>query len=438
MSSEAPGSQATPPSSASAEPSRPGSPPGGTQLTYPQAYRPGGFAPSPADWGSFNAASAPPPQGSAQIEQVWAPGQGTSNRLVLNWIAIGLGALGLCIVLGYVMFNTGLAATTAGLLLALVPLTIVLAGVMWLDRWEPEPKVLLLVALLWGAGVATLSSLVLNTGTQQWIYEATGDARSASILTAVIGAPVWEELTKGIGVLLLFLLRREHFDGPVDGVVYAATVAAGFAFTENILYLASNANFVWVVFVMRGLLSPFAHLIFTACIGIAIGMAARSGRSAAVFVAFPVGLVGAMGLHALWNGSAMLGNDFLWMYFVIQVPLFIAVVALMVWLRRQEADVIRARLGEYAQAGWFAPHEVQMLASMRMRSQARTWAAGYGDRAKEAMKRFQRDATSLAYLRQRQLTGRSDLRHSASEHELLNKLTEDRHTFTVSARGQVR
>jgi RsiW-degrading membrane proteinase PrsW (M82 family) len=406
--------------------------------TYPQAYRPGGFAPSPAEWGSMNASTAPPPNTAGPLEQVWADGQSTSNRPLLNLLAIGAFAIEMIVVLIIVLRQTGVGQTTAGFVLALIPLTIVLAGVVWLDRWEPEPRILLLTALLWGAGVSTLSSLVVNTTASQWIYESTGDPVGSSIMTAVVVAPIVEEITKGIGVLLLFLLRREHFDGPVDGVVYAATVAAGFAFTENILYFARSADLIWVTFVMRGLISPFAHLIFTACIGIAIGMAARSRKSTTVFFAFPVGLIGAMGLHALWNGAASIGNNFIWIFLFVQIPLFVAVVVLMVWLRRQEAEVVRARLGEYAQAGWFAPQEVYMLSSMRMRSQARTWAAGYGERAKQAMKEFQRDATSLAYLRQRQLTGRAGLRAAQSEHELLNEISKDRHTFTVSAQGLVR
>lgn len=407
-----------------------------SSYSYPQAYRPGDFAPSPAERGSMNAAMTPPPNTTGPIEQVWAPGQQASNRPILNIIGIAVGTITMLAVIIFVMSRTGVGETTAGLVLALVPLTIVLAGVLWLDRWEPEPKIMLLTALLLGAGVATLSSLVVNTAITQAFFEATQDAQSAQTLGTVVIAPVVEEIFKGLIVLGLFLVRRQHFDGPVDGVVYAATVAAGFAFTENILYFAQNPNSVWIVFVMRGLVSPFAHLIFTACIGIAIGMAARSRKTTTVLLAFPVGLVGAMGLHALWNGSSMLGNFFV-LFLVIQVPLFIAVIVLMFWLRRQEAEVIRARLGEYAQAGWFAPHEVQMLSSMRMRSQARTWAAGYGERAKQSMKEFQRDATSLAYLRQRQLTGRADLRASQSEHELLNEIQRDRHTFTMSAQGIV-
>ena len=72
------------------------------------------------------------------------------------------------------------------------------------------------------------------------------------------------------GALLFGLLwwRRREFDGVIDGIVYAELVAAGFAFTENILYfgrafvpggLASEQGGVLIVFVLRGLLSPFAH-----------------------------------------------------------------------------------------------------------------------------------------------------------------------------------
>ncbi|WP_157998897.1 hypothetical protein [Citricoccus sp. CH26A] len=37
-------------------------------------------------------------------------------------------------------------------LLALVPLAIVLVGLWWIDRWDPEPRGWLAFALLWGPG----------------------------------------------------------------------------------------------------------------------------------------------------------------------------------------------------------------------------------------------------------------------------------------------
>ena len=405
-----------------------------TGYLYPASVRPGGFAPTPAGYARLGAAHAPPPSAAGELEQVWAPGQPQSNRWVFNWAAYITGGLMMLVLIMIIMFQTGVSATLAGFLLALVPLTIVLAGVMWLDRWEPEPKSLLLVALLWGAGVSALSSFFINTAVVQAIFAATGDPSQAEILGAVAIAPVVEEFTKGLGILAIFLVRREHFDGPVDGVVYAATVGAGFAFTENILYFAQSQEIVWLVFVMRGIFSPFAHALFSACVGIALGLAARRSNAVAVGLAFPVGLLAAMVLHALWNGSAVAGEAFVLLYLVIQVPLFVATIALLAWLRRQESKVVRARLTEYAQVGWFAPHEVDMLSSLRTRSQARQWAGGFGVGAKQAMRNFQRDATELAYQRQHVLTGRGKKRAHRSESELLEQLQQDRHTFVTSAR----
>ena len=160
-------------------------------------------------------------------------------------------------------------------LLALVPLGIVLVTVRWIDRWEPEPRGVLLAAFLWGAGVATVVSMIVNTTAALLIMANTGDVDGAEMVSAVVAAPLIEEGTKGLGVLLIFLLRRRSFDGPVDGIVYAAVTAAGFAFAENILYFARYSDNILCVFVIRGLASPFAHVTFTACTGIAIGLSVR-------------------------------------------------------------------------------------------------------------------------------------------------------------------
>ena len=112
----------------------------------------------------------------------------------------------------------------------------------------------------------------------------TGKSRS----TTAIVAPVTEEATKGLFVLLLLWFRRRELDGVLDGLVYAGLVGVGFAFVENILYLAdaydgaAGAGGVGAVagtLVVRCLFSPFAHPLFTAFTGIGIGIAvgARGG-----------------------------------------------------------------------------------------------------------------------------------------------------------------
>lgn len=396
----------------------------------------GGRSGYPAQGGYAPSGYSPMGSPAAPVTPIWHGGQRSSAMgpgMIIALCIVGFAAVwGLWIVLGQV----GTAPAALGFVAALIPLAGVIAAVMWLDRWEPEPKSMLLLALLWGAGVSVVFSFYGNSAIANWAYESTGSIETASTVGAVISAPIVEETSKGLGVLLIFLLRRKFFDGVVDGIVYAAVVAAGFAFTENILYFGRFTEVLPSIFLQRGILSPFAHILFTACTGIALGIASRHrSRFAAVWL-FPIGLFAAMLLHALWNGAASVGDEgsFFLLYIAIQVPLFAAAVVLAFWLRRQESNVIKARLNEYAGAGWFAAHEVEMVASLRLRSQARAWAARLGPSAANAMKRFQKDATSLAYVRQRAVTGRADLRtHSQSEQSLLASLTQDRQAFAVAA-----
>ena len=99
--------------------------------------------------------------------------------------------------------------------------------------------------------------------------------------------------------------------------------------------------------------------------------------------------------------------DFLALYITLQVPLFIGFILAIVALRREEARVTRERLGEYATAGWFTPEEVTMLATPAGRKVGMRWATWRGDR-RSLMKQFIRDATALAGVRQRAITGRSN------------------------------
>ena len=73
-------------------------------------------------------------------------------------------------------------------------------------------------------------------------------------------------------------------------------------------------------------------------------------------------MIGAMALHALWNGSAVFG-DFFMLYLTLQVPLFVGFILGIIALRREEARLTRSRLGDYAAAGWFTSQEVDMLAT---------------------------------------------------------------------------
>lgn len=317
-----------------------------------------------------------------------------------------LSALGLLVlvVLGFFAVAIGASVFFVCGALALIPLCICVLTLMWIDRWEPEPKAALLLAFCWGAGMSVVTALMLGSWIQP-LLEAGNAQGDPDSLGAVIQAPLVEEFCKGAGVLLLFFLRRRTFDGPIDGLVYAGMIAAGFAFTENILYFgqaldASHGQTSGLVgiFIMRGLMSPFAHVMFTGALGACVGYAARYGGTGMVILAWFVGLVPAMFLHSLWNGMTFIGDNYFLGYLLLQVPSFILAITGIILLRRSEAKLTRNRLSDYVPAGWFSPQEVPMLASGKGRRHALAWARSFG--AAASMKELIRVATRIAFTRQ--------------------------------------
>ncbi|OZM82973.1 PrsW family intramembrane metalloprotease [Pseudonocardia sp. MH-G8] len=331
---------------------------------------------------------------------------------------LGLIALGFCglVVLGLVGNSVGATGVVVGALCALLPVGPVVATFLWIDRWEPEPPRTLLFAFLWGACFAALTALLINTSASIVVEQALGSG-SGDVLGAVAVAPVVEEAVKGAFLIGLLVFRRREFDGVVDGIVYAGLVAAGFAFTENILYLgraftedagAGPVGSVLAVLLLRGVLSPFAHPLFTAMIGIGAGIAARTTSVAVRIAAVTIGFLVAVALHSLWNTSASVpGNGlFLVVYGFVMVPVFLALVAVVVWQRRREQRIVASQLPGFAAAGWIVPSEVPLLASMAGRE---GWRAAVrrrsGRRVAKAVAEYQAAVTELAFLRHRLARG---------------------------------
>lgn len=351
----------------------------------------------------------------------------------IRWILALTGAVGLFgLIIWLGMSTTGPVGILVPILLALVPLGIVLATVMWIDRWEPEPFSALLTAFLWGAGVATVISLLVNTTTAVVIAGATGTADGAEMVSAVLSAPLIEELTKGLGVLALYLLHRRSFNGAVDGLVYAAVVAAGFAFGENIVYFVRYADQIEWVFFVRGIASPFAHVTFTAATGLAIGASARMRSRTAWVWMTPVGLSGAIVMHAFWNGVLASVPA---LYLLVEIPVFVVCIALVVWLRHNERTTMRHRLADYARAGWFAPAEITMITTGSGRRAARRWARQRGPEATRAMSTFLTTSVELANLRQRAVDGHADPDYQATERRLLQAVRTSKQVFLAPAGG---
>jgi len=310
---------------------------------------------------------------------------------------VGLAAL-TAIVLALTAAGLGADAFTAAAALAVIPLPFYIGIALWLDRFEPEPRALLAIAFLWGASVAVVVAGVVNgimdTAVGEW-------------WSSVATAPLIEELLKGYILFRFYRKRKDEFDGVVDGVIYAAMVGLGFAFVENIDYYGralakEGASGLAVTFTLRGVMAAFSHPLFTSMTGIGLGLARQSSRRWIQRVAPPLGLMGAMALHGLWNAGASAGLVFFGVYVLIMMPALAALLVVAAIALKFEGRTIHTRLAGEAATGLFTPAEYAQLCSVRGRLHASASAFRHGGFAGWRRRRdYHRAASELAFLRQR-------------------------------------
>lgn len=266
------------------------------------------------------------------------------------------------------------AAMCAGSVLAFPAMVTYLTVPRLLDRYDPEPWYALLMALGWGAIVAVGISAVVNSVVGESVGAALG-AQAGEIASTVISAPIVEEATKG-SILLgyLYFLRRE-FDGVVDGIIYASFCAIGFAAVENVLYYAEagmqgGTDAFTQTFILRGLLTPWAHPLYTSMTGIGVGLARESSKPLVRWAAPVLGYCAAVTLHAIWNGSAMLfgGSDAGGLVFLfVMLPLWFlfvgAFLVMVIVLVRRRGRIIRDHLLDEVALGHLSQEELDIVVS---------------------------------------------------------------------------
>lgn len=300
----------------------------------------------------------------------------------------------------FIAAEESVASTIGAVIAALVPMAIVVIVMVWLDRWAPKPWWLLVVAFLWGAGIASICALGLNSFSSKVLQSVDiGPTPFQSFgIVATIVAPLVEESLKALGVIIIMLARRRAVKSPLDGVVIGGILAAGFAFTENVLYFARFYEELPLVFFMRAMLGPFGHTVYTSIFGLALGMALTRIPSVKTRVILTVsGLASAVCLHAAWNGLATYSATlFVVSYVFFWGPMFITwlVINLVVSVRQRNA--IENGLQAYIAAGWIDEREAQMLCSLSGRRRARRSARTISPLARKAVSAFQQACTVLA------------------------------------------
>ncbi|SEE50565.1 PrsW family intramembrane metalloprotease [Jiangella alba] len=203
--------------------------------------------------------------------------------------------------------------------LALVAFALYGAVFWWftqhIDRYAAQPVTFRLMAFLWGALAAT------------WVFSAPANDAIRSLLAKAFGttfalewgpgivAPIDEEWSKGLGLLLLIAIAPHLVRTAFDGFILGAFIGLGFQILEDIAYVLDSAptqfgaNQIGAsmqTFVVRMASGIGSHILFSAifCTGLvlAIGRPQQPRR-----LGTGIGLIAlAMALHGIWDAQGPL------------------------------------------------------------------------------------------------------------------------------------
>jgi RsiW-degrading membrane proteinase PrsW (M82 family) len=183
--------------------------------------------------------------------------------------------------------------------MALAPAIAIALFVYFKDKYEKEPVGVLVACFIFGVLICFPAG-IWNSG----IFEVFGfdlDAKDNKMLTSffmaffVVG--LGEETLKYL-VLILYAYRKESFNEPFDGIVYAVMVSLGFAALENIFYVMEGGMGVAI---LRMFTAVPMHAGFAVIMGYYVGLAKFYKGSAASREKSLKGLFYAVLLHGFYD-----------------------------------------------------------------------------------------------------------------------------------------
>ena len=262
-------------------------------------------------------------------------------------------------------------ALLVSLFFGFVPMFFFAALVYWLDRYEKEPKILLGVTFFWGVVIAAGGAFIINTAFGIGIYVFTGSEGAAEIGTTSIVAPIVEEFLKGLAVAIVFFMFYKEFDSILDGIIYAAVAALGFAATENTLYIFRNGyqeggwqGLFFLTFI-RVVIVGWQHPFYTAFTGIGFAVA-RTNRN--MFIKLVAPLIGygvAVTTHAFHNtfGGLIGGLEGLAAGTIVDWFGWTLMLVFIIWMIAHERNVVRNNLYSEVTSGLISPAQYQKALS---------------------------------------------------------------------------
>ncbi|MDN3664414.1 PrsW family intramembrane metalloprotease [Algibacter miyuki] len=160
------------------------------------------------------------------------------------------------------------------LLSALAPIFIVIIYIYIKDKYEKEPKRLMLIAFLLGAVISIIITTIMYYVFDIILPLPDHTSVMQQFIKAFFVVGLTEEFSKYI-IVRYFSQTRKAFNEPFDGIVYAVMVSMGFAATENIAYVLESG---FETAFLRAITAVPAHATFGILMGYFMGKAKFSNN----------------------------------------------------------------------------------------------------------------------------------------------------------------
>jgi len=208
----------------------------------------------------------------------------------------------------------------------------ILVAVRFIDRKNPEPFKELIKVFLGGC-LITVPVFILVQGAKYFLGQFNLPDFFYILLLSFMVDGLIEELGKFF-VLKDGVCNKSCFDEPIDGLVYGVTVAMGFAFVENILYLAFARP---ELIILRFITPTLMHALASGIVGYHLYLAKSKKVSSAkkkFYVFF--GLLLAIVFHGLFN-SVIRYNIFI-NYIPLAILIVLSYIYLLAGLRKAQKE----------------------------------------------------------------------------------------------------
>ena len=195
------------------------------------------------------------------------------------------------------------------LLLAILPPLIIAYYIYQKDKYEKEPKILIIKSFLFGC-LGVIPAVILELFAKGLF--------TSLFLYIFIGIALVEEGVKYF-ILKKYLYKKADFNEPMDGIVYAVMISLGFATIENIKYVFSHEGQEIQVAILRMFTAIPLHAVCGVILGYFVGLAKFSKNSKPLIYK---GLFLAVLIHALYNYFIFFGQGFIFSILVVIVSIY--------------------------------------------------------------------------------------------------------------------